>query len=309
MRSTCRRSRRRRGQGNLSLSSPRNVAPKAKETKGLLLNPPVFCNPELKTYGNRTMYRSDLICGCFGLYFRSMSAAERSATLVARTVPGWQFKLLRRFPRVGFIAPVEIFCGDVRVQGKSRNLSRGGMLLDADCHIPPQTQVYVSFHLPTGRAIKSVARVVHCRAGKRLGIEFTHMGNSDWNAVAKSTEIKESYPRRSIRIPERLFVDLHWNQSAPVHYLAQTILLSRHGCLLLSQAAPPPGTSLVIWCPDRRIGAAARVVSCEQDYGGLFMLALEFARDANFWGIDFEPQDWQRCRSTSRPVSLSHGAQ
>jgi hypothetical protein len=215
--------------------------------------------------------------------------------VVARTVPAWQLKLLRRFPRIGFVVPVEIFCADQTYQGRSRNLSLGGMLMDADCNLQPRTQIYVSFELPTGWPIKSVARVIHRRPGKQMGIEFTHMGNADWNALGKSIEVKENFQRRSIRIPERLFVNLHWhNKRRPVHEEAQTVLLSRHGCLVLSQAAPPPKSSLVIWCPERRLGAAARVVSCEQDFEGLFMVALEFNRDANFWGIDFEPQDWQR---------------
>ena len=220
--------------------------------------------------------------------------------MVARTVPAWQLKLLRRFPRIGFIAPVQIFCGDATFHAKSRNISLGGMLLDADCDLQPRTQIYVSFNLPTGWPIKSVARVVHLRVRKHLGIEFTHMGNADWNALGKSIEIKEYFQRRSIRIPERLFVNLHWqNKQGSVHQQAQTVLLSRHGCLLVSQAAPPPKTALVVWCPDRRIGASARVVSCEQDYEGLYMVALEFTRDANFWGIDFEPQDWKRYRATA----------
>lgn len=220
--------------------------------------------------------------------------------MVARSVPDWQLKLLRRYPRIGFVAPVEIFCGDDTFHAKSRNLSLGGMLLDGDCDLPPGTQVYLSFQLPTGWPVKSVARVIHCRPRKQLGIEFTHMGNADWNALGKSIEIKEDYQRRSIRIPERLFVDLHWiDCRVPVHQPAQTILLSRHGCLLVSQAAPPPETWLVIWCPERRIGAAARIVWCEQDVEGLFMVALEFGRDANFWGIDFDPQDWKKYRETS----------
>jgi hypothetical protein len=217
--------------------------------------------------------------------------------VVGRAVPAWQLKFLRRFPRIAFASAVEIVCGDASYQGTSRNLSTGGMLLDLDCHLPPQTPLCVSFQLPTGAPVKALARVVHCRPGKRLGIEFTHMGNADWNALGKAIEIKESYQRRSIRIPERLMVELHWHQGLHAfHQPAQTILLSRHGCLLLSETAPPPKVSLVIWCVERRMGAAARVVSCEQDTEGLAMVALEFARDANFWGIDFEPWEWHRHR-------------
>ena len=229
--------------------------------------------------------------------------------MTARIVPDWQLKLLRRFPRIGFIDPVEIFCGDETIHAKSRNISIGGMLVEADCYIPPQTQVYASFQLPTGWPVKSVGRVIHCRPGKYLGIEFTHMGNADWNELGKSIEIKQDYSRRSIRIPERLFVDLHWHRDgAGVYQPAQTILLSRHGCLLVSQLAPPADTAVVIWCPERRIGAAARVVWSDQDAEGVFTLALEFGRDANFWGIDFEPQDWQKYRHVSHHPAAAGSA-
>lgn len=224
---------------------------------------------------------------------------SRGTILATRPIPTWQLKLLRRFPRIPFVAAVEISCEGSTVNGKSRNLSVGGMLLDAACSFPPRTEVWVTFQLPTGRTVRAVARVVHWRPGKQVGIEFMHMGNTDWNEVSKSIEIKESRERRSIRIPERLFVELYWSQgNAMVHQSAQTILLSRHGGLVLSQAAPPPETFLVVWCPDRRMGASARVVSREE-CEGLLAVALEFVRDANFWGIDFEPQDWNRNRSVS----------
>ncbi len=220
--------------------------------------------------------------------------------MMMRAIPAWQLKLMRRFPRIAFVTPVDIACGDDHFQGKSLNLSAGGMLVETECQVLPRTQLYVSFQLPTGSPVKSVARVVHCRPGRYLGVEFTRMGNADWNALGKSIEIKESYQRRSIRIPERLMVELYWNhQSLAVHQMAQTILLSRHGCLLLCQSSPPAESRLVIWCPERRIGASARVVSCEQNLEGLAIVALEFARDANFWGIDFEPQDWTRRRPAS----------
>jgi hypothetical protein len=224
-----------------------------------------------------------------------------------RAVPSWQLQLLRRFPRISFAAPVEILCEERTIRGTSRNLSTGGMLLDADCQLRPQTPLWVSFELPTGSAVKASARVVHCRAGQRLGIEFTQMGNADWNALGKAIEIKENYQRRSIRIPERVMVELYWRKGdVSVCQPGQTILLSRHGCLLVSEAAPPPQTSLVIWCLDRHLGAAARVVSCERDSEGLTMVALEFARDANFWGIDFEPVEWQRHRQSPTQSSTSH---
>lgn len=217
--------------------------------------------------------------------------------MAEREIPSWQLKFLRRFPRIALAVPVEVLCSDVLVLGTSRNLSAGGMLLDTSCQLPPQTPVCVSFQLPTGLPIRALARVVHCRPGQRVGIEFTHMGNADWNALNKAIEVKESFHRRSIRIPERLMVELHWREKdRAVQGPAQTILLSRHGCLLQSQMAPPPKTGLVIWCIERHMGSAARVISCEQDPEGLAIVALEFTCDANFWGIDFKPWEWQRQR-------------
>jgi hypothetical protein len=230
--------------------------------------------------------------------------------MVARKIPDWELTLIRKSPRMAFVAPVEVLCRGESFTARSRNLSVGGMGIESDRGLLPQAQLHVYFELPTGEPIIAAARVIHCRPGRSLGVEFTNMPRIMWHALARATEIKQNYERRSIRIPERLFVRLYWQQdSVVVEKTAQTVLLSRHGCLLRSPAAPPPNTQLVIFCPDRRIGAPARVVFRQLDNDdGLFTVGLEFVRDINFWGIDFSPQAWKQCRGTRTPATLAETA-
>jgi hypothetical protein len=120
------------------------------------------------------------------------------------------------------------------------------------------------------------------------GIEFTNLASATRDALRESIKTKQTGQRRSIRIPERLFVHLQWNEDGTfMEQPAQTVLLSRHGCLLLCKTAPHPNTQLLIRWPEVGTGVSARVVSRQQDSDGLFKTALEFAKDANFWGIDF----------------------
>lgn len=220
--------------------------------------------------------------------------------MVARKYPAWESALLRKHPRMGFVAPVEFLYDGTVLVGKSRNLSLGGMLLETPCTLPLHAKIFLHFQLGTGVPVIAAARIVHSRPGVRVGLEFTRMDNLTRAALAQALQIKASFERRSIRIPERLMVRLLWDEAGRfVDQCAQTILLSRHGCLLAAQAAPAPASRLVIFCPDRRIGVPARVVSREQDEDGLFTVALEFISNVNLWGIDFEPEDWQRCRAAA----------
>jgi hypothetical protein len=218
--------------------------------------------------------------------------------MVAQTVPAWQFDLMRKFPRIGFVTPVEALVEGAVINAQSRNLSVGGMLLDANCNLPPGARLHVHFQLSTGDAVVAAARVVHCRPGVRMGIEFTNLASATREAVAHATQIEPCFERRSIRIPERLFVSLQWNQDGTtMEQPAQTVLLSLHGCLLLSETAPQPNAPLLICWREGEIRAAARVVSRQQDPDGLFKVALEFVDDTNFWGIDFESGARKQCES------------
>ena len=209
--------------------------------------------------------------------------------MVAKIIPAWQFRLIRRFPRMPFVIPVEVFSAGKVFTAQSQNLSLGGMLLERTCDLPRSERLLLRFPLRTGPSIIVVARVVHCRPGVRAGLEFINLESATRDALRQSITTEQSGQRRSIRIPQRLYLYLQWERDGIlVRQKAETVLLSRHGCLLLTAAEPPSNHARVtiLW-PDAGAEISARVVSAERDMEDMFKIALEFAEDADFWGINF----------------------
>ena len=212
--------------------------------------------------------------------------------MVAPIVPAWQFRLMRRFPRMPFAVPVEVFFQGTVFTAQSLNLSLGGMLLQGTCDLPMLTQLHVCFPLPTGASIVAAARVVHCRPDVRVGVEFINLESATLDALRHSIKTEQSGQRRSIRIPERLYLYLQWEEDGtPMQRIAETVLLSRHGCLLLTDAVPRANALLRIRWLDTGAVTSARVVSKEKYIDGMFTIALAFTEDANFWGIDFAAEE------------------
>lgn len=209
--------------------------------------------------------------------------------MAARGAPSWERNLIRKFPRIDFVAPVQIPCGSEVLSARSRNLSLGGMLLEAECNFPPGAELRVCFELAAGKPMNPRARVVHCRPGERLGVEFIGLEEYERTALREFIRVDEIHQRRGIRLPERLFVRLYWSAAGRVLDVpAETILLSRHGCMLLSQTLPPPSAALTLWWPDKQAGTDAKIVWRRDEPNGWITAALEFGRDSNFWGINFE---------------------
>ena len=212
--------------------------------------------------------------------------------MVTQIAPAWQFRLMRRFPRMPFAVPAEVFFQGTVFTAQSQNLSLGGMLLQGTCDFPMLAPLQVCFPLPTGVSILAAARVVHCRPAVRVGVEFLNLESATLDALRQAIKTEQSGLRRSIRIPERLYLYLQWEQDGtPVQRTAETILLSRHGCLLLSSGAPRSNALLTIRWPDTGAVTSARVVSKEEYIDGMFKMALVFTEDANFWGIDFAAEE------------------
>jgi len=182
----------------------------------------------------------------------------------------------------------EVFSQRKVFTAQSQNLSLGGMLLEGSCDLSLLAQLHLRFPLPTGVSIVVAARVVHCRPGVRVGVEFMNLESATLDALRQSIQTEQSGQRRSIRIPERLYLYLQWEQDGtPMQRKAETVLLSWHGCLLLTDAAPGSNALLTIHWPDTGAVTSARVVSKEEDTDGMFKMALAFIDDANFWEIDF----------------------
>jgi len=226
--------------------------------------------------------------------------------MLALTVPAWEFSFIRKSPRIRFVVPVEVLFERSVFTAQSQSLSVGGMLLEATCDLAPSTTVRVHFLLPTGFPVIAAAQVVYCRPGMHIGIEFTNLDSATQDALRESVNPKQTGQRRSIRIPERFFVELQWDEDGtPMEETAQTVLLSQHGCLLLSKTAPYPNARLQIRWPEMGTATSARVVSRQPGLDGLFKTALEFAEDTKFWGIDFEAEKTR----AHMPNELTNGKQ
>ncbi len=98
------------------------------------------------------------------------------------------------------------------------------------------------------------------------------------------------YRRRSARIPRRLKVLLRWRDLAgnPKEEPAETLNLSRHGCMVACRSPHRLGEEVSINWPEAKREARARIVWREM--GGPDVpvrLGLEFADVEEFWGIEF----------------------
>ncbi len=109
------------------------------------------------------------------------------------------------------------------------------------------------------------------------------------------------YRRRSGRIARRLTVVLRWKDldGNPHEDLAETVLLSRYGGLLVCSTRFKSGEEAYLWWPEKQRGSQVRVVY--RRLGGsedLVEVGFEFLDIENFWGIDFPPEKppWERPR-------------
>jgi hypothetical protein len=96
--------------------------------------------------------------------------------------------------------------------------------------------------------------------------------------------------RRSGRIARCFYVLLQWRDARGRwrEMPAETLVLSRYGCLLACSPGIMPGDDVVLWWPQSRQGVHARVVcrapgsSPDEVHVGLGFVDAE-----DFWGIEF----------------------
>lgn len=96
--------------------------------------------------------------------------------------------------------------------------------------------------------------------------------------------------RRGRRIAHRLSVILHWRepQGQWQEVLAETRILSEHGCLLCCPARVKLSDRVMVCWQERMRYAQARVVFRAISPGSKAVeVALEFLDNDNFWRMDF----------------------
>jgi len=86
----------------------------------------------------------------------------------------------RRHPRMDLAVPVDIHTHDNKHLGETRNISRGGMLLQAQAPVSISQPIRLKFTLPPEAAVE-IPAVVTYKKGQQIGVRFdpTHHTRAD----------------------------------------------------------------------------------------------------------------------------------
>lgn len=202
-----------------------------------------------------------------------------------------QYSRPRAHPRLPLAIPVEIHYNDKTILGRTENISVGGLLALCDKRTPPPSaELTVLFNLPNGTSIHAdgVVRHVH---GEKVGVQFKTLPPYGKDALDAFTRRMEGATRRGARKQKRLHVtlrDLRGGDEAQQE-MAETVLLSRNGGLMICRAPFSIGDRLEMYWPDKKKKTEIIIVFRRPcGTAELAELGFEFLDGYNFWGLDFE---------------------
>ncbi|MFQ5840619.1 MAG: PilZ domain-containing protein [Candidatus Methylomirabilales bacterium] len=155
----------------------------------------------------------------------------------------------RRYPRFSFRLPVRCESSTVhgyRAIGVTRNVSRGGLLLETSHPLPPGSPV--SLMLCTGaKNARAEATVVWAASGPpcRMGLRFTMLTEADRKLWEQLLHFQAGpTPRASIRIPIALEVTCLLEPDTRLN--GRAALLSEGGLMVSLPRNLPPRTRLTV---------------------------------------------------------------
>jgi len=193
----------------------------------------------------------------------------------------------RKHPRVRVALPVELRSGLMLALGTTADLSEGGMLVASPVRLEREPELWLRFNLPSGHSVRTQGRIRHSQPDGRLGVSFEQLAPHDQFALAESLQRLLGYTRRGERRARRLHVTVR-----PVgaleseQELAETVLISQHGGLLVSRAHLRLLDRVTIAWPERRSSAIARIVYRRSaGPGGLAEFGFTFETADNFWEL------------------------
>jgi hypothetical protein len=159
------------------------------------------------------------------------------------TTPAWRQVCRRVSTRVRFTTAVRIESGGRCFEGQSTNVSLGGMLVVCKNHpFRPLDHVLLTFEIEKGFFAELPARVIHARKGEYFGVCWLDLPVEYAQILTRRTTVAGIEQRRSERVAQRFFLELKWNDSAGDRIEpAETVLISKHGCLLLARSDIPVG--------------------------------------------------------------------
>lgn len=214
-------------------------------------------------------------------------AAERSHPRPAGSVAAGLEVIERRHPRVRVNLPVEMRSGLMLALGTTADLSEGGMLLASPVRLDREPDLWLRFNLPNGYSVRTRGRIVHIQPDGRLGVSFEQLSPNDRFALAEALQRLLGYTRRGERRPKRVHVTVRPVGSLESEQeIAETVLISQHGGLLLSRAHLRLLDRVTLAWPERRRSATARIVFRRPaGPGGLAEFGFTFEDDDNFWEL------------------------
>ena len=196
----------------------------------------------------------------------------------------------RKSSRLDLATPVEIRDGASRSMGLTKNISIGGLLLECCPDFRSGARLDVLFNLPAGLSIRARCSVVHQQPEARVGLRFLDLEAARREPLEEFIREITVHMRRwqHKAIVKRLYIIvMGCKPGAAQEELAETILLSRHGGVLVCRARFKAEQKIFLWSPDRRQGAYARIVSHRlRGTSGLLELGFEFQDTHDLWGID-----------------------
>ncbi len=214
----------------------------------------------------------------------------------------------RRSPRVPILTQVEAQGEAITALGRARDISVGGLLIETPETFAEGATVVVRFFIPNlPRPVQAAGRVVRACEGKSMAISFLGLRPSDQEKVldyiaeAEGEQIRAFFSgmepaappvRRSARIPRQMSVVLSWqdDEGHTQQEAVQTLLLSKHGAMVLSIKELEPGQLLRIAVPDSGKKGVSRVVWVKAaEVPGRVEVGIEMLGAENFWDMEFPP--------------------
>ena len=193
----------------------------------------------------------------------------------------------RKHPRVRVALPVELRSGMVMALGTTEDLSVGGMLLTSPVKLDRERDVWVRFNLPSGYSVRTRGSVVHRRPDGRFGLSFGELATDDHVALSEMVGRLLGYTRRGARKARRLHLTVRpVGATEAEQELAETMLISQHGGLLVTRAHFKLVERIWITWPERQKSASAKIVFRRiAGPGGLVELGFTFEDVENFWEL------------------------
>ncbi len=202
----------------------------------------------------------------------------------------WRQVCRRASTRVRFDTAVRIESGGRTCEGHSVNVSLGGMMIACKDHpFHPLEHVLLTFEIEKGFFAELPAQVIHARRGEYFGVRWLDLPMEYAQILTRRTTLPAMEHRRSDRLAQRFYLELNWNDGLrDCNEPAETVLISKHGCLLLARSDIPVGHHVQLAWREKKLSALARVAYSEPTLDGdLHKIALEFETANELWGQDF----------------------